>query len=274
MLGRIRNSWREVRAYAGKSGFIICSLMDLEHGKEWIYTEAAVTQDRSVEKTFDEQYAGGMEFLFPGDEEEVFAGKGYKDHGILWRIPFKMSVGKRELEAVGLDEETGIRAVCTVRLKDRQIQLQTAIENTSDREIPFLARLHPAFCLEPHMELVLNGKQLFFEKNRRYCDMPMNERVDAERLAAWKDYSIFCHILQNRGEFTLKDRKRSISFRYEREKLPYLTVCSFIKDTGRIGIIEPANIAGVSLKSASERGSIPRLTPGGRITYDFCIIPE
>lgn len=273
MLGKISNSLIETSVYAGKYGFVIYSLRDLIHQKEWIYAEDTIAEDRSTEKSFDEQYAGGIEFLFPSDEEEIYGGYCYRDHGIMWRLPYRLDIREDKLEAYGYGEE-GIHVKYCIELEGRNVLLKVVICNKSQLKIPFLARLHPAFLIASGMELTGNTDEIIFEEEMKYCNLPLGKTSEIGKTAVWGNYNIFYHAAQSKGEFILKDRERSICFQYDKEKLPYLTVCSFIKDGNRIGIIEPANAAGVSLNSMHSRGNIPVLMPDGTITYDFRIIPE
>lgn len=274
MLAKISNAWIESMVYVGKTGFVICSLKDLAGGKEWIYKEEPITDDRNGERTYDEQYTGGMELLFPGDKEERYAGRSYGDHGILWRIPFAVSVSGTRLKAVGCHEETEIRIDYRMEPLDRKAVLSVSLKNTSQKEIPYLFRLHPAFCMEPGMMLEMNEEEIFFEDDMYCCSFPAESTVKIRQPETWEEHELFFHVRQNKGEFVLKGKEKKLRVQYDKKKLPYLTVYSFKKNNGRIAIIEPANIAGISLNSASKKWEVPLLLPGATRTYDFTIIPE
>lgn len=274
MLVTISNSWIESTVSIGKSGFVICSLKDLTNGKEWIYKEDRITEDRDGERTYDEQYAGGMEFLFPGDMEEMYAGRSYKDHGIIWRIPFEVSISETRLEAKGIHEEAGIRVDIRMEPMDRKMLFSISIKNISQKEMPYLLRLHPAFLIEPDMVLEMNEEEIFFEEDMRCCSFSTESAVEIRRPKTWEEHELFFHVRQNKGEFVVRGNGEKLRVQYDKEKLHYLTVYSFKRDSRRIAIIEPANIAGMSLSSASKRCEVPVLLPGEKRTYDFIMIPE
>ena len=96
--------------------------------------------------------------------------------------------------------------------------------------------------------------------------------MDIEKPKTWKNYDLFAHIKQNCGEFEIHQKDRKVKIIYEEEKLPFLTVCSFLKGGKRIGIFEPANVPGISLKSAAREGKIPVLPPGSGLEYQFKIL--
>lgn len=277
MIAKINNDCVEVTAAIGKYGFIISSVRDLKHKKEWIYAENE-QGERDITKTFDEQYKGGMEFLFPGDEEEVFQGQLYKDHGQLWRMPYTCQMKKDELKAEGFDRDFGIRTEVLVKLNDNRIELAMTVKNIADRTIPYLLRLHPAFEFNENTKLTLHSKDIIFEKDGAYCSFSQDSEeykdIDIENPVTFKDYEVFLHISQERGRFTVEEKGRNLTVEYDNEKLPYLTYCSFKMGDVRLGILEPANVPGVSLTSASARQTVPKLKPGEEINYKFNITLE
>lgn len=273
MIAKISNEWVEVSAVAGKYGFIITSVKDLKNQKEWIYAEEQ--SERSIEKTFDEQYQGGVEFLFPGDEEEIFEEKLYKDHGELWRMPYTVWIGTDELVAEGRNQNFGISVKVSIRLDENHIQIMLETENKTRREIPYLLRLHPAFVFGEDTRLVLNEEKRMFEEDAAYCTFTLNDEVyrnlNIEEPYTYGFHEVFLHILQKNGEFLVREKDRSFIAEYDNQKLPYLTLCSFMKGNKRLGILEPANVPGASLTSASKRQTVPELKPGEKINCNFKI---
>lgn len=274
MIAQIRNGRFQVQAVWGQQGFTITSLQDLLFQKEWLYTENSFSQVRRNDKTFDSQYEGGMEFLFPSDEAEVFEEKAYQDHGVLWRTPYQVNTEGSKLLAEGFHEDTKVKSVYDVELKEEAVLLKVTIYNLSANELPYLARLHPAFLLEKDTRLLVHGERVFFEPDGAYCSFSPEEakQMNMEKPASWQNNDLFVHIKQNCGEFEIHQNDRKIKVIYEKNKLPFLTICSFLKGGKRIGILEPANMPGINLKSAARTGKIPILLPGDSVEYQFKII--
>ncbi len=276
MITQIGNEKIRVQAVWGRQGFTITSLTDLRYQREWLYAESPFSGIRRDDQTFDCQYEGGMEFLFPSDEAEVFEKKEYQDHGMLWRMPYQVSVERNRLLAEGFHRAAKLRCVYDMELEEAAVLLKVVIYNESAGKLPYLARLHPAFLLKEDSRLFLHGGQVLFEPDGAYCSFSPEEvgrQVDLENPKTWKNYDLFAHIKQNCGEFEIHQEDRKLKIIYEKEKLPFLTVCSFFKGGKRIGILEPANVPGISLKSAAGAGRIPVLLPGSSLEYQFKILP-
>lgn len=277
MVAKINNDCVEITAVIGKYGFIIRSVRDIKHKKEWLYGENE-QGERDIAKTFDEQYKGGMEFLFPGDEEERFEGRLYRDHGQLWRMPYTCQAEKDELKAEGIDKNFGISTEILMKLNNNHIEIAMTVKNIAERAIPYLLRLHPAFEFNENTKLTLHSKDIIFEQDGTYCSFSQDSEeyreVDLENPGTFKDYEVFLHLYQKQGRFTVEEEGRTFTAEYDNKKLPYLTYCSFIKDNVRLGILEPANVPGVRLASVSARKTVPILKPGEEINYKFIITLE
>lgn len=276
MITKISNQRFQVQAVWGQQGFTITSLKDLLYEKEWLYTERFFSGVRRNDQTFDQQYEGGMEFLFPSDEAEIFDGRIYQDHGVLWRMTYQVSVAGKGLSAEGFHKDTRIRCVYHLELEEEAVLLKVIIHNMSAREMPCLARLHPAFLFEENTQLLLHEEQVLFEPGNAFCsfcpESKEGKQVDIENPATWKNFDLFVHVKQGEGEFEIHQKDRMLKVIYEKDKLPFLTICSFVKGSQRIGILEPANVPGINLKNAARRGKIPILLPGNRLEYEFKII--
>lgn len=265
-----------IKAVCAKTGFAITSLKDLSYDKEWIYAEKEILNDKNPKESFDSQYFGGMEFIFPSDEPEIYCGKVQKDHGMLWRFPYSVRMEQHRLIAGGYSKQDRVGAVYSVELQKDSILLQINIYNKGNEEIPFLARLHPAFLLTDKSELELYPESVVYEEDGAYCsfERKSNEgmQIELERPETWGKNDLFVHLKQQRGKFAVRQENRCLKMVYDNQKLPYLTLCSFLRDGKRIGILEPANVAGVNLNRASGRDTIPILHSGECVEYSFRII--
>ena len=274
----IQNQRFQVQAAAGDSGFTVTSVRDLQNRREWIYTDSSFTGERNGDRSYDEQYGGGMEFLFPSDEKEIYKGKCYADHGVLWRMPYQVKREADTLRAEGFHAGAGIRAVWNIMLTDSFILQKLYICNESAETFPFLIRLHPSFLLERDTVLNLHEKQILYEPDGANCsfkpDSRVADQIDISDPGTWKAHDLFFHIRQKKGEFTITQKDRSLRVEYESETFPFLTVCSFMKEGKRIGILEPANVPGISLGSAQRFGSLPLFKPGEIREYTFRLIPQ
>lgn len=278
MVVEIRNQRWQVRAAYGDRGFIITSLYDLYYQKEWLYTEKDFSCERSLDKGFDEQYQGGMEFLFPSDEEEIFEDRVYKDHGELWRLPYQIRKNNDTICACSISKKEELCVCYEIKLTDSAVRVRLEVQNKGLEELSYLARLHPAFLMDKETRLELHMTEAVFEPGGAYCSFSPDEidrqEMDVERPATWKQHDWFVHLKQHIGEFTIRQGERSLRVQYCHERLPFLTLCSFFLKGKRIGILEPANVLGVSLNSAGKRTEIPVLKHGEKAEFIFTIIPS
>lgn len=274
----IQNQRFQVQVSGGEAGLAVTSVGDLQYRKEWIYTDSSFDGQRGNDRSYDEQYGGGMEFLFPSDEKEFYEGISYEDHGILWRMPYQVTKEADMLRAEGFHTGMGIRVVWSIMLTDRFIMQKLFICNESAKTFPYMVRLHPSFLLDQDTKLKLHEEHMIYEPDGAYCSFhPAGreaEQINISSPATWKEHDLFVHIRQKKGEFSITQKNRCLRVEYENEKLPFLTVCSFMKEGKRIGILEPANVPGISLRSAERFGSLPFLKPGETREYIFRLIPQ
>jgi galactose mutarotase-like enzyme len=130
-------------------------LLDLATGKNWLWTSQ---QEPPGGASFDENWVGGWEEMFPNDAAGSLDGQPLRDHGELWNGAW----------TVVEKEPTGVRMayVCQsvpVRI-EKSVQLATdaprmrvayRLSNLSDRLVPFHLKLHPALHVEAGDEILL-----------------------------------------------------------------------------------------------------------------------
>lgn len=267
---RMANSYLSVEACVSESGFRITSFLDREGNREWLYREeqAPVIPGGS----FDEQYGGGMEFLFPADEEETFRGKHYPDHGYLWRVPYLVRQTNNRITAEIGDNPYNIGGSYDCILYETSLLLTVELVNQSNEELPFLARLHPAFLLEKGMELDFAQTELSYEGAEcKYCTNPNPFGMDKKlsKPDTWGEEELFFHLKQSRGRFGIHHGSRVFSCEYAQAEMPYLTVYSYLSKQGRVLIAEPASGRGTSLLQVSRNRELKTWKPGTKLQYSF-----
>jgi hypothetical protein len=80
----LENDRLRVVVSARSGGVSILSFYDKKNRREWIYTDENRIKRRSGKDTYDNQYFGGCEFMFPNDLPVSAENLKYLDHGFLW----------------------------------------------------------------------------------------------------------------------------------------------------------------------------------------------
>jgi hypothetical protein len=115
--------------------------------------------------SYDDNFAGGWDELFPNDLAGRVGDELYPDHGELWSQPWS-----HELIAVGPDEATvvlrrfgsvtttQIEKRITLRAGESQLHFDHRITNLGPRGLDFLWKLHPALAIEPGDRIDVPGR--------------------------------------------------------------------------------------------------------------------
>lgn len=103
--------------------------------------------------SYDDNWSGGWDELFPNDEAADFAGLHLPDHGELWNGEWQAELEQDENSAVlhlyYQAPITQFLAERTIRL-DRDshvVEIRYRLTNHGTRPLPFLWKLHPAFAV-------------------------------------------------------------------------------------------------------------------------------
>lgn len=103
--------------------------------------------------SYDDNWSGGWDELFPNDEASEIRGVVYPDHGEFWTGIWKViSDVKGDAQELRLEFTTpisGFKAEKIIRLRPGRsvIEVDYRLTNLSQQRMPFLLKLHPAFAV-------------------------------------------------------------------------------------------------------------------------------
>jgi galactose mutarotase-like enzyme len=142
----------------------IDQIVDVETGKEWLWHPAwyeGKPRNLDIGASFDENWSGGWDDVFPNDAACRFQGFNLADHGELW----SQSWDVKEATSSALSLHYTCRTVPVetekqVDLLDKGIAVTYRFRNVSDQPLPFLFKLHPALTIEPGDEIIMPRCQI------------------------------------------------------------------------------------------------------------------
>lgn len=140
----------------------IDQLEDRQTGHSWLwhpphYTPEA-TRSLAIGASFDDQWTGGWDEIFPNDAAGLFQGWHLVDHGELWSQQWEilecspLSVTLRyQCQTVPVQVEK------TIQLDPNrpQAKMEYWFQNQSEQQIPFLFKHHAAIAIEAGDEILL-----------------------------------------------------------------------------------------------------------------------
>lgn len=239
-----------------KTGKII-SLYDKVKHKEWLWTctPAQVTGD-----SFDARWSGGLDLLFPCDEEAVGQAEFYRDHGICWRDCWSLQAVEAAKVILGMDAY-GFRLSYTMAAEGRSLSLSVRIHNRREDSVLYLLRWHPAFALETLQEVSYTDKDGMCENLLAH---PANSRQ-----AYTMEY-----LEPSQGKIFIEDKQgRYLQMHYDIERLPALTV--FASNGGWMGhkiiVPEPSTGKYSSLEEIRRENQGRYIEPGETQEYTLVL---
>jgi galactose mutarotase-like enzyme len=120
--------------------------------------DASKTRALSVGASFDENWTGGWDEIFPNDVEGDFQGYQLADHGELWSQSWEVKEHSSLTLRLGLICQTvPVRVEKTIQLHATkpEFTLTYRFENLSVEEIPFLFKHHAAIAIEAGDDILL-----------------------------------------------------------------------------------------------------------------------
>lgn len=150
----LANAAVRVVALPGLGGKIL-SIIDKRVDTELLWRNPRVAvRPAAFGSSYDDQFLGGWDELYPNDMAEDLAGEPVPDHGELWAVPWKASVGSTRTEAwlelAVTGAITGTEVVKRLRLGEGpEISVDYRITNPGRVDQPFLWKSHVAVALHP-----------------------------------------------------------------------------------------------------------------------------
>jgi hypothetical protein len=240
--------------------------------------------------SYDDNFFGGWDELFPNDEPIVLDGERYPDHGEIWSQPWRWRI----------EEDSGGRAIvhmwCYGSVLNARIdkwlimpaecpilRFRHRIHNLGRTPVDFLWKLHPALAVGPDSRIDLpkcrvhRADETFSdlvgeeEFDWPHCKGKDGSRIDL-RLApdprrALKEF-VYCTDLAD-GWCALTDVAARVGFGLRFPKEVFQSVWLFLTWGGWRGystaVLEPSTAWPKELDAAIARGSCSHLDPGGML---------
>lgn len=137
-------------------------ITDLKTGRDWLWHPPGYdsTRSRMLKKgdSFDENWTGGWEDIFPNDAAGRFRMWELVDHGELWSRSWSVIETNERGVKMALTCETvpvGVEKTVVLDPVKARVSLSYVFKNKSADSIPFLFKMHPAIAIEEGDELQL-----------------------------------------------------------------------------------------------------------------------
>lgn len=290
----LENKYIRASVMVGNKGMSLVSFYDKTASREWIYVNSRKGRPVSPVQSYDSQYFGGAEFLFPNDFPMKSGRWKFPDHGYLWRTEYGTEGIRHtgewiKLTVKGMIAEWDIEVEIEFSLQDsgRELHVQCRLSNRSEIRFPYLFRFHPSFAVKQTDSLKLYGKQIKFEMpegNVRFSSFNTTDEIqeypwlqaddcliDIEKITRTDIRELFCHIRQERGGFEIREEDGGLRVIYTKELFPYLTVYYFKQNESGIAILEPSTSDEADLEKEIKSHKERILTPHGEVCYNLIL---
>lgn len=140
----------------------IDQINDRQTDKQWLWHpesyHANQTRSLAVGASFDDNWTGGWDEVFPNDAAREFQGRNLVDHGELWSQAWQ--VVKHSPFSIQLAyqcQTVPVRVEKTIQLHETapEAQIEYRFQNHSNETVPFLLKQHAAIAIEAGDEILL-----------------------------------------------------------------------------------------------------------------------
>lgn len=140
----------------------IDQIQDRKTGKQWLWHpagyDAAQTRLLAIGDSFDDNWTGGWDEIFPNDAAGKFRNYELVDHGDLWSQPWKvLETSPFSIQLVCQCQTVPVLVEKMIRLDPAkpEFKIEYRLQNQSDDTIPFLFKQHAAIAIEADDEILL-----------------------------------------------------------------------------------------------------------------------
>lgn len=140
----------------------IDQLEDCQTGHSWLWHSSNYNPDTTrslpVGASFDEEWTGGWDEIFPNDAAGEFQGWNLVDHGELWSQRWEvLQSSPLSLTLAYQCQTVSVRVEKTIELDPvrPEAKLVYWFQNQSEQQIPFLFKHHAAIAIEAGDEILL-----------------------------------------------------------------------------------------------------------------------
>jgi hypothetical protein len=292
----LENRSFRIEVVPGQGGRIE-SIMDRISGKEWVWhPDGYEPTDRPlpIGASFDDNWRGGWEEVFPNDAAGPFEGYSLVDHGELWSQPW--SIIEKDSSGIKMSyrcERVPVEVEKTIVLSDSapSFRLHYLFRSHAERPLPFLFKLHPAIAIEPGDEILLpdcsvepvsldfstligrNEKTRFPYGVARSGDQIRLDRI-LPRGANAQEFYYATGLSEGWAGIRNHRTNTELKFRFDRKDIPNVWIFeSFGKWRNHYTLLmEPCTNVPWDLNEALKRRTCAILEPGKKREYHFEVV--
>ncbi|MFG1910992.1 hypothetical protein [Kribbella sp. NPDC048928] len=165
----LENSATRVVVLPGLGGKII-SIVDKQADCELLWRNDRVPlRPAAFGSSYDDQFLGGWDELYPNDMPEELAGEPMPDHGELWAVPWTWTAGSTPdqawIELTVRGSITGTEVVKRLTLGNApELVTDYRITNTGRIDQPYLWKTHVAVVLHPDTIIDMAAGDVFLHE--------------------------------------------------------------------------------------------------------------
>lgn len=192
----LMNPWLKITVRPDLGGRID-SFIDQETQREWVWhpPEHKVEPSRSLPQgaSFDENWTGGWDDIFPSDAPDPFQGQAMYDHGEVWSQAWRVLESSSQGITMRVDCESlplTLEKTIVMDPETPTCRFTHKIYNRSEKQQAFLFKQHPAIAIDEGDELIMPA-----------CDLQPVD-LDFSRIAGLAETTRYPYVLDAMGELT------------------------------------------------------------------------
>jgi galactose mutarotase-like enzyme len=268
-------------------GSRIDQLLDCKTGREWLWHPAQYdtlqTRSLPIGASFDDNWTGGWDEIFPNDAAGPFREYTLVDHGELWSQPWKVIETSPLLVKLTYQCQTvPVLVEKTVRLHETQpeVVIEYRFENQSDKTIPFLFKQHAAIAIQEGDEILLpdcliepafpefskiigRAKKTPFPKAFAADGQEINVRKIPPRSSKLQEFYYSSNLAEGMCGIYDARSQSSLVMNFDTSDFPYVWVFQSYGgwNDHYVVVLEPCTTIPYDLEIASRNGTTAQLKP-------------
>lgn len=274
----------------------IVSIFYKPAGKEILWRNPKVPLRRvDAGASYDDNWAGGWDELFPNDEPAELDGAAYPDHGELWTARWSADIEKKDGQITVYQrtrtEKTEFLVERWITIEEREacVRFRYRFTNEGSRSRRYLWKLHPALALSPGDHILIPASKFLLEPKSLGTlagaglefDSPViqiGDRTVDLRIAPpceSRELHFFYATELKEGWCATFDPARRVSVHLSFPKDVFPACWYFASYCGwndyYVGVLEPCTGYPFRLEEAAESGNCSRLEPGATQTAEVTL---
>lgn len=268
-------------------GARIDQIQDLQTQHNWLWhpTRYDPNQGRSlpIGASFDANWTGGWDEIFPNDAAGTFQGRQLVDHGELWAQSWQVeSASALQVMLRCFCQTVPVTVTKTITLDPQaaQFHLEYQLQNRSDEAVPFLLKQHAAIAIDagdeillPHCliePVTLDFSTIIGKTEKTFFPKAYNaagELIELQRIPAPDSQLQEFYYSSNldKGECGIHNvqTRSSLIMRFETSDFPYVWVFQSYGgwQNHYVVVMEPCTTIPYDLEVAYHNGTTPQLLP-------------